>query len=108
YYGVPSRQLGGNRILDDGPEAGTYERATAPEICEHFARALDDLVANGRVTFLGGSDYRGSDAEGHTVVSLTTGETTRVRAKKLVDATYVESEIPSRHAPSYPVEEGVR
>ncbi|MDP9183503.1 MAG: hypothetical protein M3P04_12100 [Actinomycetota bacterium] len=41
-------------------------------------------------------------------MSLTTGETTTVRARRFVDATYVESEIPSRHTPAYGVEEGVR
>ncbi|HUR50527.1 MAG TPA: hypothetical protein VMZ11_00215 [Mycobacteriales bacterium] len=108
YYGVASRLLGEDRILTDGPDAGTYERATAPEICAHFGAALDEMVDGGRVTFLGGADYRGSDADGHTVVSPATGETTRVRARRLVDATYVESEIPSRHTPPYEVEEGVR
>jgi cation diffusion facilitator CzcD-associated flavoprotein CzcO len=107
YYGVPSRRLGADRILTDGPDAGTYERATAPEICAYVADVLEDLVAGGRVTFLGGSDHRGSDGGAHTIVSAT-GETTTVRARRFVDATCVASEIPSRHTPPYVVDEGVR
>jgi hypothetical protein len=98
-YGVYSRPLGNDQIDADG----FYERATAPQICEYFALVLDDLVASGRVRFLGMSDYRGEDAAGHHVVSLLTGDETVVRARKLVDATYVESTIPSRHTPNFAV-----
>jgi hypothetical protein len=104
YYGVPSRPLGGNRIDGEGPNAGFYERASAPEICDHFAAALEDHLASGRVTFLGGSEHRG----GGQVVSLDSGDVTTVRAGKVVDATYVESEIPSRHTPSYEIDDDVR
>jgi hypothetical protein len=99
-YGVSSRPLGQDRIDADG----FYERATAPEICEYFARVLDDMVATGRVTFLGMHDYRGDAGDGYRVTSLLTGRDTVVRARKLVDATYVESTIPSRHTPSYAVD----
>ena len=108
YYGVASRRLGEDRIVPEGPDAGMYERATAPEICAHFALALQDMLATGRVSFLGGTEYRGEDGDGHTLVSVTTGEQVTVRARKLVDATYVESEIPSRHRLPFAVDEGVR
>jgi cation diffusion facilitator CzcD-associated flavoprotein CzcO len=108
YYGVPSRRLGEDRIVSEGPDAGTYERAAAPEICEYWAAVLSSMLAGGRVRFLGGADFRGSDGGVHTVASVATGATTTVRASRLVDATCVASEIPSRHAPSYGVEEGVR
>jgi hypothetical protein len=107
-YGVPSRRLGEDRIDTDGPNAGFYDRASAPEICAYFASVLDEHLATGRVTFLGGHDYRGRDGAGHAVVPLDGGEVTTVSARKVVDATYVESEIPSRHAPSYLVDDGVR
>lgn len=108
YYGVPSRRLGEDRIVTEGPDAGTYERATAPEICAYWDAVLEEMVAGGRVTFLGGSEHRGSDGDAHSVVSVATGATTTVRANRLVDATCVASEIPSRHTPSYAVDEGVR
>jgi hypothetical protein len=107
-YGVPSRKLGDDRIDETGPNKGYYERATADEICNHYAAVLDDdFIPSGRVQFLGMHDYRGVDGDGHHVTSLLTGDDTTIHAKKLVDATYVESEIPSRHAPAYDVDPDV-
>src|SRR5438105_3095388 len=50
----------------------------------------------------------GADADGHHIRSLLTGADTIVRARKLVDATYVESDIPSRHTPSFMVDEDIK
>src|SRR5690349_1932045 len=109
-YGVASRPLGFDRIDESGPNAGFYERASAAEICDYFARVLDEqFIPSGRVRFLGASDYRGADADGHRVVSILTGEETRVKVRRrFVDATYLESSIPSRHTPSFGVDDGVR
>jgi hypothetical protein len=107
-YGVASRPLGSDRVDTEGPNAGFYERASASEIVEHFGAALDDLVASGRVTFLGSHEYRGPDGDGHVIESLGTGETTTVRARTLVDATFTASDIPSRHTPSFAVDDDVR
>jgi len=107
-YGVSSLPLGQNRIDESGPNAGFYERADASEICDYYSRVLDEqFLPSGRVRFLGLHDYRGDDGDGHHVMSLLTGQQTTIRARKLVDATYIESEIPSRHAPSYSVAAGV-
>jgi hypothetical protein len=109
-YGVNSRRLGNDRIDESGPNAGFYERATAAEICDYFNRVLvEDLIPTGRVRFLGMSDYQGTDTEGHHVVSLLTGATTTIKVRRrLVDATYVESSIPSRHTPGYAIDPQVR
>src|SRR4051812_2421744 len=109
-YGVNSRALGHDRIDESGPNAGFYERATAAEICEYFSRVLDEvLVPSGQVRFFGMTDYRGADGDGHHLVSLLTGEETVVRVRRrFVDATYVESSIPSRHTPAFSVDAGVR
>jgi hypothetical protein len=109
-YGVDSRRLGDDRIDEIGPYAGFYERATAAEICDYYGRTLDEqFVPSGRVQFLGMTDYRGSDGDGHQLVSLLTGEPTVVRVRRrLVDATYVESAIPKRHTRSFAVDDGAR
>ena len=108
-YGVSSLRLGEDRINDSGINAGFYERASAPEICEYFRRVLEgEFLPSGRVDFLGMSDYRGEDVDGHHVVSLLTGAETLVRAPTLVDATYVASDIPARHQPPFDVEQDVR
>ena len=109
-YGVASLPLGRDRIDDFGSNAGCYERSSAAEIVDHFGRALDEvLLPSGRVRFLGQTEYRGEDNGCHHLVSLLTGAEITVRArKKLVDATYVESSIPSRHRPGFQVGAGVR
>lgn len=108
-YGVASRRLGEDRIDDSGPNAGFYERATASEVCNYFLQVLDrQFLPSGRVRFLAQHDYRGVDSDGHHAVSLLTGAETTIRAGKVVDATYVESEIPSRHTPAFSIEAGVR
>jgi hypothetical protein len=110
YYGVNSRVLGQNRVDNHGPNAGYYERATAAEIVDYFNRVVeDDLIPSGRVRFFAMCDYCGEDADGHQFVSLLTGVPTRVRVRRrIVDATYVESSIPSRHTPGFVADPGVR
>jgi hypothetical protein len=108
-YGVASRRLGEDRIDQSGINAGFYERASAPEICEYFLRVLEsDFCASGRVDFLPMSDYRGCDQDGHHVTSLLSGADTIIRARTVVDATYTESEIPLRHTPPFTVDDDVR
>jgi hypothetical protein len=110
YYGVNSRVLGHDRIDESGPNAGFYERATAAEICDYFNRVLEEhLVASGRVRFFPMCEYRGVDTAGHHFVSLLTGNETTVKVRRrLIDATYVESSIPSRHTPGFEIDEDVR
>ena len=108
YYGVESRSLGNDRIDQHGPNAGFYERASAAEICDYYSRVLaEDLLPTGSVQFFGTSEYRGN-GDGHLVVSLLDGAETVVKPRrKVVDATYVQSTIPSRHTPGFTVESGV-
>jgi hypothetical protein len=109
YYGVESRPLGHDRIDEHGPNAGFYERASAAEICDYYSRVLDEsLLPTKRVRFLGMSEYRGGNGNGHLVVSLLDGYETVVKPRrKTVDATYVQSEVPSRHLPGFTIEPGV-
>jgi hypothetical protein len=107
-YGVSSRSLGEDRIDASGINAGWYERSTAAEICAYYGQVLEDFRASGRVEFLGMSDYRGGGSGEHKVRSLLTGTETTIRAGKVVDATYVASEIPSRHTPPFTIDSEVR
>jgi len=109
YYGVESLPLGQDRIDEHGPNAGFYERASAAEICDYYTRALDEqLLPTGRVRFLGLTDHRAESSDGHLLVSLLDGTETLVRPRrKVVDATYVQSDIPSRHVPGFTVDESV-
>lgn len=108
YYGVESRSLGRDRIDREGPNAGFYERASAAELCAYYADVLDELLTTGRVRFFGMTDHRGGSRDGHLLLSLLDGSETLVRPRrKVIDATYVQSEIPSRRVPDLAVEPGV-
>lgn len=110
YYGVDSLTLGGDRIDESGPNAGFYERASGAEMCEYFGRVLASrLLPTGRVRFLGMTDYRGEASGEHTIAALLTGETDTVHVRRrVVDATYIATTIPSMHKPSFSIDPGVR
>ncbi|HLW16026.1 MAG TPA: NAD(P)-binding protein [Actinomycetota bacterium] len=110
YYGVDSRALGTDRIDQNGANAGFYERATGAEICDYYARVLEqNLVPSGRVRFRGMHEYVGETAGEHQITSLLTGETTAIRVRrKLVDATYIATTIPSMHKPTFSADPGAR
>lgn len=108
-YGVDSHVLGDDRIDESGPNAGFYERATATEICEYYDRVLEErMVPSGRVRFFGMSDYLGNASDGHRFASILSGRTTTVKVRrKLVDAAYGGSSVPSRHSPKFEIDPGV-
>src|SRR5262245_514741 len=109
-YGVNSRTLGNDRVDESGPNAGYYERATAPEICDYFNRVLEEtLLPSGQARLFGMSDYRGADGDGHHLTSLLSGADTTIKVRrKVVDATYIESEIPATSQPKFEVDADVR
>jgi len=88
---------GGHRL-----DAYSFVRLDQPSA---YYGVLDEtLVPTGRARFLGMHDYRG----GNVAVSLLDGSETMIRARRrVVDATYVQSEIPARHDPPFAVEAGV-
>jgi NAD(P)-binding Rossmann-like domain len=110
YYGVNSRVLGSDTIDAVGPNAGSYERASAGAICDYFGRVLEEhLLPSGQVRFFGMCDYTDDTANEHRIVSRLTGETTTVRVRrKIVDARYLETPVPSTHTPSFDVDPGAR
>jgi NAD(P)-binding Rossmann-like domain len=110
YYGVNSRRLGTDSVDVSGPNAGQYERATAVEIVDYFQRVLDEhLLPSNQVRFYGMCDYLGQQSGEHLFISRLTGQTTTVRVRrKVVDATYLQTSVPSTHTPSFGVDPGVR
>jgi NAD(P)-binding Rossmann-like domain len=105
-YGVASRCLGQDRIDESGINAGFYERATAAEVCDYYGRVLEEqLLPSGQVRLYGMHDHLGVDSDGHQLRSRVTGQTTSVRVRrKLIDATYIESSLPSTHTPPYTID----
>src|SRR3954452_24764965 len=58
FYGVASTLLGGNRVQENGPEAGLHERAGVAEICAYFDRVLAErMLESGRVELFADCEY---------------------------------------------------
>lgn len=110
YYGVDSLPLGADGIDASGPNAGFYERASRVEVCDYYRRVLEErLIPTGRVRFIPVTEYLGEESGEHAIRSVLTGETTAVRVRrKVVDATYIATTIPSTHKPSFSIDPGVR
>lgn len=110
FYGVNSRRLGTDAIDAHGTNAGLYHRASGAEIRDYFGRVLDEqLLPTGRVRFFGMCDYLPGARGEHRVVSRLTGETYQVTVRrKLVDATYLEGQVPATHTPAFSVHPDVR
>ena len=109
-YGVSSSMLGRDRIDTAGLNAGLYELSSAAEICSYFSEVMERvLLPSGQVRFLGMSEYREVGPGDHRIVSLLTGEEVQVKVRKrVVDATYIEPEIPALRRPQYEVDPGVQ
>lgn len=104
-YGVASTLLGEGRLQASGPERGMHERATAPEICAYYVRALERMVETGKLDFYPNCAYVGD----RRFVSRLSGQEYSVPPTcRLVDATQYSPDIPARTPPPFDVGEGTR
>jgi hypothetical protein len=107
YYGVNSLPLGEGRKDDMGVNKGLHELASGPEVSGYFERVMRArLLPSGRVTYFPMSTYHfGEDR----FISLLSGEETKVHVrKKVVDATFFKTSVPSTHMPKFKINEGAR
>jgi hypothetical protein len=106
FYGVASTVLGTGAVQTQGPEQGLQERAWQSQIQAYYDDILHRrLIASGRVTFLGGSEYH-ANGDSHLVTSRLGGETTEIRVRRrIVDATYLSPAVPATTAPPFVVDD---
>ena len=105
FYGVNTLQLGAGRKDSVGVNAGLYELASGSEVSGYFDTVMrQHLLPSGRVRYLAMSDHVGDGR----IVSLLSGAETTINAKKIVDATYYGTTVPSTHTPKFAVGKGVR
>ena len=109
FYGVASTVLGSGAVQVSGPEEGLQERARQSQIQAYYDDILRRrFIGPGRVTFLGGSEYR-AEGSSHLVTSLLSGETVRVDVRRrVVDATYLSPTIPATTPPPFRVDDDVQ
>lgn len=106
FYGVGSRQLGGDRIDQSGLNAGYFELASVAEVVSYFDKLMHErFLPSGRVRYFPMCDYLGDGK----FISLLSGEMHQVACRRrLVLANFLDTKVPSTHTPSYEVAEGVR
>jgi hypothetical protein len=104
FFGVASREL--SRFEKDkvGFNKGLYDLASGAEVSSYFDAVMQQtMLPSGRVRYFPMSDYKGEGV----FTSLTGGQETRVRYKKLVDATRLTVDVPAEHSPAFTIAEGV-
>jgi hypothetical protein len=105
FYGVVSTPLGTGERQADGPEAGMYQRASAPDIVAYYARVLERMVTGGKVTFHPNSEYLG----GRRWISRLSGQHFAVPDScRVVNAHYLAPKIPAQTPAPFGAADGVR
>jgi hypothetical protein len=108
-FGVDSTRLLDDKIDDSGPNKGFYQLASAPEIVAYYGRVLQALETTGKVRFMPATEYCGTEGDAHVLRSTITGRVTTVATRRrVVDTTYQEPSIPSRHTPAFGIDDGAR
>lgn len=104
-YGVNSLPLGQDRIDAAGPNEGFYELASGAEVSAYFETVMrDHLLPTGRVRYFPHSEWLGESR----FRNLFSGEEMQVTVRRrLVDATYFQTSVPSTHKRQFTVAEGV-
>ncbi len=104
FYGVSSKELSKGRKDQVGLNKGLSELASGAEVSAYFDDVMKhQFLPSGRVRYFPMCDYQGDG----TFVSLISGEKKMVAAKKVVDATYLKTTVPSTHTPNFTIDEGV-
>jgi len=100
FYGVNSRELSQDVKDTTGLNKGLGDLATGAEILAYFESVMrHKFLASGRVRFFPLSDYVGDGIFKHRL----SGTKTKVSAKKIVDCTYLNTNVPSTHTPNFTV-----
>jgi hypothetical protein len=106
FYGVGSRQLGSNRIDLSGLNRGYYELASGAEIVSYFDKLMHErFLPSGRVQYFPMYEHVGDGR----FVSRLSGTMQQVAfSKRVVNTTFLDTQVPSTHTPSFQVAEGVK
>lgn len=110
FYGVNSMAFPSEQIDDHGPNKGLYALASGAEVTAYFERVMNHrLLPSGRVAYHRLSAFTGRDEDGTARIKgvLSGEEQTITVRRKLVDATFYQTSVPSTHKRAFAVDEGV-
>jgi len=104
FYGVSSRELSKGTVDKVGLNKGLGELASGAEVSAYFDDVMrQQFLPSGRVHYFPMCDYEGEGVFRHKL----SGESFHVTAKKTVDATYLNTTVPSTHTPNFSIGKGV-
>lgn len=108
FYGVASLPLGTQQVDRGGLNDGFLDLASGAEVRAHFQRAMRErLLPSGRVDYRPLSTWETGPDGRHRCRSLLSGEETVVNVtRRLVDATYFGTRVPSTHTPGFELRGG--
>lgn len=106
FYGVSSRELSHGRLEQGGLNDGLNELASGAEVSAYFDDVMrHQFLPSGRVQYFPMCDYQG-DAK---FISKVGGDEYTVNVKKkIIDATFLKTKVPSTHTPNFSIDDGVR
>ena len=99
-YGVNSMAFPSEHIDTHGPNKGLHALASGTEVLAYFEKVMNmRLLPSGRVDYFRLSEFTGRDEDGTArFKSILSGEETTVKVRrKLVDATFYQTSVPSTH-----------
>ncbi|WFL76070.1 NAD(P)/FAD-dependent oxidoreductase [Altererythrobacter arenosus] len=109
-YGVNSLEFQTEHIDEHGPNKGLHALASGTEVLAYFEKVMNlKLLPTGRVEYHRLSEYKGRNEAGDArIVSIFSGEETTVKVRRrIVDATYYQTSVPSTHTRNFAVAGGV-
>lgn len=109
FYGVNSMAFPGEAIDMHGANAGLHALASGAEVLAYFEKVMNlRLLPSGRVAYHRLAEFKGRDADGTaTIRGVLSGEETRITVRrKLVDATFYQTSVPSTHKRAFAVDAG--
>ncbi len=105
FYGVNSRELGTGKKDEVGFNQGLYELASGPEVSSYFDQVMRQrFLPSGRVSYHPMCEYTG---EGKFNSMLSDDKFEVKVNKKIVDATYYQTSVPSTHTPKFTIADDV-
>ncbi|MFM7404092.1 MAG: NAD(P)-binding protein [Erythrobacter sp.] len=111
FYGVNSMAFPGEQIDTHGPNQGLYALASGTEVSAYFEKVMNlRLLPSGRVAYHRLSEFKGRDETGAARIAgvLSGTEQTITVRRKLVDATFYQTSVPSTHKRGFAADDGVR
>ena len=105
FYGVNSTPLGSDLKDRVGWNEGLYELASGAEVLAYFDHVMQRrFLPSGRVRYFPRCEWLGAGR----FASIPSAREFEVRARKIVDATYMRVSVPSTRPPQYALAPGVR